>query len=148
MDMEQWDGAKAQRIWQRVQERKAPSPGKAPSELIALCLAQCSRYGRLSRHLAGKYGQMLRGYACQQQKNANCMRGLCRLSGIALPPEPAEQDASGRHLLILCLQEENRLMGLLAGMSPDPNWGELYRLLAGEALERLRGLLEILGALK
>lgn len=148
MDMEELDVKKVEQVWQRVRSRESPSPGKSPGELIALCMAQCSRYRRLSQHLSGKYAQQLRGYACQQQKNANCMRGLCRISGLALPPERPEKAESAHPLLRTCIQVEKELEDLWHSRISDPGWGNLYRLLAAEALERCRGLLEILGEVR
>lgn len=150
MAMEQFDSEKAARVWQRVQNRETPEPiRKDPGVLIRSAAEQAAYYRNVSRALPGKYGERLRDYARQQQRSGECMKGICRLSGITPAlgqPQPVRQEPPLR-LLEKCCHGERRLVAEYSARTGDPEWGRVYGKMAAEAAERCCGLLEILGAM-
>lgn len=150
MDMEQFDADKAARVWQRVQNREAPEPlRKEPGALIRASAQQAAYYRHLSRALPGKYGERLREYVRQQQRAADCLKGICRLSGItpAAGPAGTVQAEAPIRMLEKCCHGERQLFSEYAARTADPEWGRVYGKMAAEAAERCCGLLEILGAM-
>lgn len=150
MDMEQFDAEKAARVWQRVQSREAPEPlRKEPGALIRAAGEQAAYYRNLSRALPGKYGERLRDYVRQQQRDADCLKGICRICGItpALGPAKPVQPEPPARMLEKCCHGERRLFGEYSARTGDPDWGRVYGKMATEAAERCCGLLEILGAM-
>ena len=149
MVMEQFDSAKAARVWQRVQEREPVEPLRPENaSLIRAASEQAARYRNLSRGMPGKYGEMLRDCSRQQQRAADCLRGICRLSGIPLPPgrnRPLPPEPV-RQMLEQCCREERKLVEAYSQRMPDPEWGRVYGKLAAEAAGRCCSLLEILGS--
>ena len=150
MDMEQFDAQKATRVWQRVQNRETPEPlRKDQVGLIRAVGEQAAYYRNLSRAMPGKYGERLRDYGRQQQRAAECLKGICRITGIplpqgqhkAMPPEPPMR------MLEKCCHGEKGLVAEYTARAADPEWGRVYTRMATEAAERCCGLLEILGAM-
>ena len=150
MDMEQFDSEKAARVWQRVQNREAPEPmRKDPAVLIRASSEQAAYYRSLSRALPGRYGERLREYGRQQQRAADCMKGICRLTGITPAvgqTQPVRQEPPLR-LLEKCCRGERQLAVEYSARTSDPEWGRVYGKMAAEAAERCCGLLEILGVM-
>lgn len=150
MNMEQFDREKAARVWQRVQNREVPEPLRQdPGVLIRAVAEQSAYYRGLSRAMPGKYAERFREYGFRQQKTGDCLKGICRLSGITpklgaavpVPQEPA------RRMLEKCCHGERRLVGEYTARMADPDWGRVYAALASEAAQRCGWLLEILGSL-
>ena len=150
MDMEQFDREKAARVWQRVQNRETPEPmRKEPGALIRVAAEQAAYYRNLSRALPGKYGERLREYGHQQQRAGECMKGICRLTGITptlSQAQPVRQEPPLR-LLEKCCHGERQLVAEYSARMTDPEWGRVYGRMATEAAERCCGLLEMLGAM-
>lgn len=151
MDMEQFDPQKAARVWNRVQNREPAEPlRKDQAGLIRDISAQAARYRYLSRAIQGRFGERLREYYRQQQRTAECLKGICRLSGIQPPRDggmsaPAEPPA---RMLEKCCREEQRLMEEYGNRLSDPEWGRVYGKMATEGADRCCGLLEILGTME
>ena len=148
--MEQFDAEKATRVWQRVQNREMPEPQrKDPGELIRAAAEQAALYRALSRAMPGKYGERLREFGRQQQRAGDCLKGICRLSGITPQSGPARsiQPEPPIRMLEKCCHGERRLVGEFSARMADPEWGRVYGKMATEAAERCCGLLEILGAM-
>ena len=150
MDMEQFDAQKAARVWQRVQNREQPEPlRKDQGALIRAVGEQAACYRNLSRAMPGKYGERLREYARQQLRAGECLKGICRLSGIqpgSGPNKPVSGEAPLR-MLEKCCHGERRLVAEYGDRMTDPDWGRVYEKMAAEAAERCCGLLEILGSM-
>lgn len=148
--MEQFDAQKAARVWQRVQNRETPEPlRKEPGTLIRAAAEQAACYRSLSRALPGKYGERLREYVRQQQRAVDCLKGICRLSGITPPSGPARTvpPEPPARMLEKCCHGERRLFTEYASRMAEPEWGRVYEKMATEAGERCCGLLEMLGAM-
>ena len=146
--MEQFDNAKATRVWQRVQGKETPEPLRPEfGSLIRSAIEQAAMYRSLSRAMPGKCGDLFREYCRKQQRAADCMRGICRLSGIPLPQGPNQPltPEPPRQMLERCCRGEQKLVAAYAARTGDPDWGRVYGRLATEAAERCCGLLEILG---
>ena len=113
MDMEQMDAAKAARVWQRVQSRESGEPLRPENgSLIRAAVEQAGYYRVLSRAMPGRVGERLRDFARRQQRSADCLRGICRLSGVPLPPEQAGtvRPQQPRQMLERCCREERQLV--------------------------------------
>ena len=150
MDMEQMDAAKAARVWQRVQNRESGEPLRPENgSLIRAAVEQAGYYRVLSRAMPGRVGERLRDFARRQQRSADCLRGICRLTGVPLPPEQAGtvRPQQPRQMLERCCREERRLVEEYTARAGDPEWGRVYAHLATEAGERCCLLLEILGGM-
>lgn len=148
--MEQFDPEKAARVWQRVQNREAPEElRQEPGSLIRAAAEQAAYYRSLSRAMPGKYGERLREYGRQQQRAGECLKGICRLSGITpqTGPGKAPQPEPVQRMLEKCCHGERRLVNAYGARMGDPDWGRVYGKMAAEAAERCCGLLEILGVM-
>ena len=148
--MEQFDEQKAARVWQRVQKKEAPEPlRKDTGTLIRAASEQAVLYRNLSRALAGKPGELLREYSRRQQRATDCLRGICRLSGITPPAVPGGKPVPEPPIRLLerCCHGERRLFAEYMSRVEDPDWGRVYERMAADAGERCCGLLEILGSL-
>lgn len=149
MDMEKFDADKAARVWQRVQNREEPAPlRQEPGALIRMTGEQAALYRALSRCLSGRGAERMRKYYTQQQRTGDCLRGICRLSGIPAPGagQPAFQPEAARRMLEKACHGERRLVGEYTARMGDPDWGRVYGRMAAEAAERCWGLLELLGS--
>ena len=147
--MEQMDAAKAARVWQRVQNREnQESPRPENGSLIRTAGELVSYYRVLSRTMPGKSGDRLREFSRRQQRSADCLRGICRLSGIPVPPDQPMpvQPQQPRQMLERCCRTERQLVEEYTARSNDPEWGRVYLHLASEAAQRCCALLEVLGA--
>ena len=150
MSMEQMDAAKEARVWQRVQNRETTDRLRPENgSLIHTAGEQAGYYRALSRALPGRNGEKLREYGRRQQRSADCLRGICRLSGLPLPPEQPVpvRTQHPRQMLERCCREEKRLVEEYSARTSDPEWGRVYAHLAAEAAERCCVLLEILGGM-
>ena len=148
--MEQFDEQKAARVWQRVQKKDPPEPLRRDiTTLIRATAEQAAYYRNLSRAFSGTYGDRLREYGRQQQRAADCLLGICRLSGIAPPAVPARPQPPEPPIRLLekCCHSERRLYTEYRSRSEDPDWGRVYEHMAADAAERCCGLLGILGGI-
>ena len=75
--MENFDAAKATRVWQRVQGTQPESEG-LPA-LIAGEMEDSATYIQLAKRLGGKEGQTLRRMAETEHSHAACLKGIYTL---------------------------------------------------------------------
>lgn len=148
--MEKFDTEKAARVWQRVQTREEPMPQQPDhGVLIRSAGEQAGRYRQLSRMMAGN-GEKMGAFRRQQLAAADCLKGICRLSGIpvspganpSVPPEPLAR------LMEITCHGERQLVGEYSARMADPEWGRVYAHLASEAAQRCAVLLEMIGGLQ
>ena len=147
--MEKFDAEKAARVWQRVQSREEAGPMKPDfGTLIRQAQEQAACYRALSRVLPGKNPERMREFWRQQQRAGDCLKGICRISGIPIGPGAGTQVRTGSlgTMLESCCHGERRLVAEYYARTGDPEWGRVYAHLAAEAVQRCAVLLEILGA--
>ena len=97
--MDNYDAAKATRVWQRVQGAKpaVPEADGIPA-LIAGELEDSATYLHLAKRMGQKESQILRRLAEEEQSHGSCLKGIYRLmtgeqSSPVIPPvrqQPAE----------------------------------------------------------
>ena len=148
--MENFDPEMAARVWQRVQNREPLALGReAPDEPARLTQELTALYQALARSLPGRDGERVRQLLREVQGSAACLRGLCALSGLGGKGSgnPKAAKAPPRQLLEKCYRRERELLAAFTRRISDPEWGEVYSVLARGAAHRCVAALELLGGL-
>lgn len=148
--MENFDPEKAARVWQRVQSRESLEPMREdPADLSRSVQELAALYQALARVLPGKNGERVRQLLREVQGSAACLRGLCALAGRAAQKSEAvrTQKEPPRRLLEKCYHRERKLLEGYTKRISDPEWGQIYSVLASGAGGRCVAVLEILGGL-
>ena len=146
--MENFDAAKATRVWQRVQASQPEAEG-LPA-LIAGELEDAATYIQLARRLGGKDGQTLRRLAEAEQAHAACLKGIYTLiTGEPIAPKipPLRQEPAERTLR-RCYGREMRCLAQYEARSADPEYGPVFANLAAREREHCMTVLELLGRMK
>ena len=146
--MENFDAAKATRVWQRVQATQPEAEG-LPA-LIAGELEDAATYIQLAKRLGGKEGQVLRKLAETEHSHAACLKGIYTLmTGEPINPRipPLRQEESARTLR-RCYGREMRCLAQYEARSSDPEYGPVFSRLAAQEQEHCRIVLELLGRLQ
>ena len=145
--MESFDQEKARRIWERVNggQNAAPDPNTLTA-LMAQELTDAALLARLSKQIGGRGGDLLHlAQGCRQ--HAGYLRGICAMICKDRPnpavPTPAVTSASGalRTCYVNCL----RRMREYEAMSPDPDYGPVFRNMADTSRHQCAALLELIG---
>ena len=133
--MENYDAAKATRVWQRVQASQPEAEG-LPA-LIAGELEDAATYIQLARRLGSKEGQVLRQLAAAEQSHAACLKGIYTLmTGEPINPR------------IPPLRQEMRCLAQYEARTSDPEYGPVFARLAAQEREHCMTVLELIGRLK
>ena len=149
--MENYDAAKATRVWQRVQAAQTTQPAvEGLPALIAGEMEDGATYLQLAKRLGGKEGQTLRHLAEAEHSHAACLKGIYTLmtgEPIAprippLRPEPAERT------LRRCYGREMRCLAQYEARSNDPEYGPVFSRLATQEREHCMAVLELIGRLR
>lgn len=148
--MDNYDAAKATRVWQRVQGAKpaVPEADGIPA-LIAGELEDSATYLYLAKRMGQKESQILRRLAEEEQSHGSCLKGIYRLmtgeqSSPVIPPvrqQPAEQ------ILRRCYGKEMRCLAQYEARSADPEYGPVFARLAAQEREHCMTVLELIGRL-
>lgn len=152
--MEEFDGEKAARVWERVLKREDLTPLEPrKTDLTPLVLSAqelAGLYHAAARQLGGKEGELVRGLLRQQKGMVACLKGICQISGGRVPKFPGftPPREPARRLLESCYHRERRLLGELSRHVSDPEFGQVFRSLAEGAGKRCLTVLEILGRMK
>lgn len=149
--MENYDAAKAARVWQRVQGAKPAIPeADGVPALIAGELENAAIYLHLANRLGQKDSQILRRLAEEEQSQASCLKGIYRLItgeqvSPVIPPirqQPAEQ------ILRRCYGNEMRHLAQYEARSADPEYGPVFTRLAAREQAHCMTILGLIGRLK
>ncbi len=146
--MENYDAAKATRVWQRVQASQPEAEG-LPA-LIAGELEDAATYIQLARRLGSKEGQVLRQLAATEQSHAACLKGIYTLmTGEPINPRipPLRQEPAERTLR-RCYGKEMRCLAQYEARTSDPEYGPVFARLAAQEREHCMTVLELIGRLK
>lgn len=145
--MENFDAAKATRVWQRVQGVQPESQG-LPA-LIAEELEDGATYLQLARRLGGRAGQTLRELSAAEHSHAACLKGIYTLStGEPINPRipPLRQEPTDRTLR-RCYGREMRCLAQYEARANDPEYGPVFARLAAQEREHCMKVLELIGKL-
>ena len=146
--MENYDAAKATRVWQRVQASQPEAEG-LPA-LIAGEMEDAATYIQLARRLGGKEGQTLRQLASAEQSHTACLKGIYTLmTGEPINPRipPLRQEPAERTLR-RCYGKEMRCLAQYEARTSDPEYGPVFARLAAQEREHCMTVLELIGRLK
>ena len=148
--MENFDPAKATRVWQRVQGVQSPQQDtNGLPALISEELEDAATYIQLARRLGGKDGQTLRQLAAAEQSHAACLKGIYTLvTGEPINPKipPLRQEPADRTLR-RCYGREMRCLAQYEARSADPEYGPVFVHLAAQEREHCMAVLELIGKL-
>ena len=146
--MENYDAAKATRVWQRVQASQQTAPdAQGLTALIAEELEDAATYAQLAKRLGGKEGQTLRQLAQTEHSHAACLKGIYTLmTGEPINPKipPLRQEPAERTLR-RCYGREMRCLAQYESRSADPEYGPVFARLASREREHCMTVLELLG---
>lgn len=149
--MENFDAAKATRVWQRVQSPQVPQPEvEGLPALIAGELEDSATYAQLGRRIGGKDGQILRKLAEAEHSHAACLKGIYTLmtaQPIAPKIPPLRQEPADRTLR-RCYGREMRCLAQYEARSSDPEYGPVFARLAAQEREHCMAVLELIGRMK
>ena len=148
--MENYDKAKAARVWQRVQGAAVANPTQGLPGMIAEEWADAALYMALSKRVQGPAAAMLRKMAQEEQTHMACLKGMYTLQGSGRPdiptPPPADKAPIGL-LLRRCYGREMRCMAQYEARVGDPDYGQVFARMAQQEREHCRQILELLGSL-
>ena len=145
--MENFDAAKATRVWQRVQATQPEAEG-LPA-LIAGELEDAATYLQLARRLGGRNGQTLRQLGTAEHSHAACLKGIYTLmTGESINPRipPLRQEEAARTLR-RCYGREMRCLAQYEARANDPEYGPVFARLAAQEREHCMTVLELIGKL-
>ena len=149
--MENYDAAKATRVWQRVQASQQSQPdAQGLPALISEELEDAATYAQLAKRLGGRDGQALRSLAENEHSHAACLKGIYTLmTGEPINPKipPTRQEPAERTLR-RCYGREMRCLAQYEARSGDPEYGPVFSRLAAREREHCMTVLELLGRIK
>lgn len=149
--MENYDAAKATRVWQRVQASQQNQPdAQGLPALISEELEDAATYAQLAKRLGGRDGQTLRSLAENEHSHAACLKGIYTLmTGEPINPKipPTRQEPAERTLR-RCYGREMRCLAQYEARSGDPEYGPVFSRLAAREREHCMTVLELLGRIK
>ncbi len=152
--MNQYDPAKAARVWQRV---RASAPAEPPAQegrstplplgvLIAGEKRAWEVYGRLGRQAHGEKARSFQQLQRSTRQQADCLAGLLRLEGaVRIPAASPMGQGQPEALLRLCYRETGQRWEEMKARCGDPEFGPVFKLLAAREAGILLALLEALG---
>ena len=143
------DSAKAARVWQRVQDTGLPKEAGLLG-MITQELSDAATYLQLSRKLQGKHSVTLRKMYEEEQAHADCLKGLYTLITGTHPIVKATPLSSSNieALLRQCYGREMQSLAAYEQRITDPEYGQVFSMLAAQEKAHCRIILEILGSLK
>ena len=149
--MDNYDAAKATRVWQRVQGAKpaVPEADGIPA-LIAGELEDAAIYMHLARNASPKESQILRRLAQEEQNHGACLKGIYTLmTGEPISPRipPVPQQPAER-ILRRCYGKEMRCLAQYEAKSNDPEYGPVFARLAAQEREHCMTVLVLIGKMK
>ena len=149
--MEQYDTAKAARVWQRVQNSQTPpAENTGLSALIYDELQDAAVYRQLANRMGQREGSILRRLYDEEQAHAACLKGIhILITGSKVTPQiPQIPQESVEMTLRRCYGREMRCLAQYEARSDDPEYGPVFSRLAAQEREHCLAVLEILGRLK
>ena len=146
--MENFDTAKATRVWQRVQTSQPETDGLP--QLIAEELEDAATYLQLGKALGGKEGQRLRKLAETEHSHASCLKGIYTLmTGQPIAPRiPPVRPEPPERTLRRCYGREMRCLAQYEARADHPEYGPVFARLASQEREHCMAVLELLGRMK
>lgn len=148
--MENYDKAKAARVWQRVQGAAVANPTQGLPGMIAEEWADAALYMALSKRVQGSASAILKKMSQEEQTHMACLKGMYTLQGSGRPdipaPPPADKAPIGL-LLRRCYGREMRCMTQYEARASDPEYGQVFARMAQQEREHCRQILELLGSL-
>ena len=149
--MENYDKAKAARVWQRVQGAAAEDPARGLPGLIAEEWADAAVYLTLSRRVQGQPSAVLKKMSQEEQAHMACLKGIHTLQGtgrLDIPSPPPIDKAPVSTILRRCYGREMRCLAHYESRAADPEYGQVFARMAQQEREHCRQILELLGSLK
>jgi rubrerythrin len=149
--MENYEKAKAARVWQRVQGAAAEDPARGLPGLIAEEWADAAVYLALSRRVQGQPSAVLKKMSQDEQAHMACLKGIYKLQNAGQPDIPAPppfDKAPVSTLLRRCYGREMRCLAQYESRASDPEYGQVFARMAQQEREHCRQILELLGSLK
>lgn len=148
--MENYDKAKAARVWQRVQGAATANPTQGLPGMIAEEFADAAVYLSLSRRVQGSAANTLKKLSQEEQTHAACLKGMYTLQGQGrpdIPTPPSVENAPVGLLLRRCYGREMRCVAQYEARADDPEYGQVFARMASQEREHCRQILELLGRL-
>ena len=148
--MENYDKAKAARVWQRVLGTAAANPTQGLAGMIAEEWGDATVYQALARRLQGPAANILRKISQEEQTHMACLKGMYTLQGQGRPDIPAPppvDNAPVGLLLRRCYGREMRCLAQYEARANDPEYGQVFARMAQQEREHCRQILELLGKL-
>ena len=148
--MENYDKAKAARVWQRVQGAAVANPTQGLPGMIAEEWADAALYLALSKRVQGPASAILKKMSQEEQTHMACLKGMYTLQGAGRPDIPAPPPADKAPISLLlrrCYGREMRCMTQYEARVSDPEYGQVFARMAQQEREHCRQLLELLGSL-
>lgn len=149
--MENFDTAKATRVWNRVHSGTADNePLAGLPALIAEEQLDAAVYQQLTRRLGPKEAPLLRRLYEEDLAHAACLKGIHSLvTGEKINPRtPPVPQESAMLTLRRCYGREMRCLAQYEARSADPEYGPVFSRLAAQEREHCRMVLELLGRLQ
>ena len=151
--MEVYDKAKANRVWQRVQNSNPTvptDPTQGLAGLIAEEWADAAIYLALSKRVQGNAATTLRKMGQQEQAHMSCLKGMYALQGSGRPdiPAPPPPDKAPVDVILRrCYGREMRCLAQYESRADHPEYGQVFARMAAQEKEHCRLILELLGDL-
>ena len=151
--MEVYDKAKANRVWQRVQNSNPTvptDPTRGLAGLIAEEWADAAIYLALSKRVQGNAAATLRKMGQQEQAHMSCLKGMYALQGSGKPdiPAPPPPDKAPVDVILRrCYGREMRCLAQYESRADHPEYGQVFARMAAQEKEHCRLILELLGEL-
>ena len=151
--MEVYDKAKANRVWQRVQNSNPTvptDPTRGLAGLIAEEWADAAIYLALSKRVQGNAAATLRKMGQQEQAHMSCLKGMYALQGSGRPdiPAPPPPDKAPVDVILRrCYGREMRCLAQYESRADHPEYGQVFARMAAQEKEHCRLILELLGEL-
>ena len=148
--MENYDKAKAARVWQRVQGAATANPTQGLTGMMVEEWSDAAIYLALSRRVQGQAANILKKMSQEEQTHMACLKGMYTLQGQGrpnIPAPPPVDNAPVGLLLRRCYGREMRCLAQYEARANDPEYGQVFARMAGQEREHCRQILELLGSL-
>ena len=135
------------KVWQRVMSQPRQAPLGDPAAMHRESAALAGVYRWAAERLTGRKKLLARQLLEAERSIGASLRGIGRLSGQSVEKvsvwEPGNK--GGKGLLEGCYQRERHCQAEYTARSLDPQFGDVYRLLAEQAGKQCALLTQLLG---
>ena len=145
--MENYDKAKAARVWQRVQGAATANPTQGLPGMIAEEWGDASVYLALSKRVQGPSANILKKMSQDEQTHMACLKGIYTLQGQGRPDIPAPppvDNAPVGLLLRRCYGRALQRLNWYAANENDPRYGHILPPLIQQTRHHTQLLLQLM----